>query len=413
MPDPGVIKAIEAAVAADPDNTALRCHLVELLTAAGEHERAWDHAVSAVVRAPDDAGALRCAIAAGRLLGRDVSAYDRMLKALEGAGDDADTPPAPAPVFAGQVPDTVEELLAELGEAGEEPEIGFINRPVLTLGDVGGMAHVKQQIERSFLAPLRNPELQAAFGKRAGGGLVLWGPPGCGKTFIARALAGQMEATFYEVGLSDVLDMWLGSSERNLSKIFEYARRNAPCVVFFDEIDALGQRRAQMRGTAMRTVVNQLLAEMDGASSSNDGLYFLAATNHPWDIDPALLRPGRFDRKLLVLPPDEPARDAIFAYHLRGRPTLGVRTDKLAAASNGLTGADIRLVCDDAIESALARSIDTGVVQPIEQSDLVDAVKRTPSSIGQWVEIARNYAMFSNESGSYDELMEFLKRRPR
>lgn len=412
MPDPSVIKAIEAAVEADPGNCSLRCHLVELLLAAGEAEQAWGHAQVAVTDHPADLAALRAAVAAGRAVDRDVTAYERILAALD--RPEADRGPTPVAAI-GDIPDTVDDLLAEWGdsEPAEEPEHGSLQRPDVTLTDVGGMAQVKRQIERSFLAPLRNPELQAAFGKRAGGGLLLWGPPGCGKTFLARALAGEMDATFYEVGLADVLDMWLGSSERNLANIFEYARRNTPCVVFFDELDALGQRRSQMRGTAMRSVVNQLLAELDGVSSNNDGLYFLAATNHPWDVDAALLRPGRFDRRLLVLPPDKEARQAIFAYHLRGRPTVGVRADKLAAVSDGMTGADIKLACDDAIESALARSIDSGAVQPIEQSDLVAAVKRTPSSIDPWLEVARNYAMFNNDGGSYDELLEFLKQRRR
>src|SRR5437764_1245622 len=118
-------------------------------------------------------------------------------------------------------------------------------------------------------------------------------------------------------GLADVLSMWLGESERHLHELFETARRNAPCVLFFDEIDAIGQRRAQRRHSAGRNVVNQLLAEMDGVDRDNDGVFVLGATNHPWDVDAALLRPGRFDRMALVLPPDRPARAAILGHHLR------------------------------------------------------------------------------------------------
>ena len=120
--------------------------------------------------------------------------------------------------------------------------------------------------------------------------------------------------------------MWLGESERHLHEIFETARRNAPAVLFFDEIDALGQKRSQMRNSAGRNVVNQLLAEMDGVEVNNDGVFVLGATNHPWDVDTALIRPGRLDRMVLVLPPDEAARRAVVDLHLADRPAEGVDT---------------------------------------------------------------------------------------
>ena len=124
------------------------------------------------------------------------------------------------------VPDTADELIERFGQsdAAEEALFGELTKAQVSLADVGGLANVKEQLERSFLAPLRNPQMAAAFGKKAGGGLLLWGPPGCGKTFLARAVAGEMGANFYDVGLADVLDMWIGSSERNLAAIFETAR---------------------------------------------------------------------------------------------------------------------------------------------------------------------------------------------
>ena len=172
----------------------------------------------------------------------------------------------------------------------------------------GGMTEVKNRLEASFLAPMRNPELRRLYGKSLRGGLLLYGPPGTGKTFIARAIAGEMGAGFLSVTISDILDPYIGNSEANLHNIFQQARDHAPCVLFLDELDAIGIKRSLSRNSSMRSTVNQLLEELDGVGSNNEGIYLLAATNAPWDIDPALRRPGRLDRTLLVLPPDEPAR---------------------------------------------------------------------------------------------------------
>jgi SpoVK/Ycf46/Vps4 family AAA+-type ATPase len=277
------------------------------------------------------------------------------------------------------------------------------------------MLDVKRRLDLSFLAPLRNPGLRAQFGKSLRGGLLLWGPPGCGKTYIARALAGELRASFYEVGLSDILDMWVGSSERNLSAIFDTARRNSPCLLFFDEIDALGHKRSQLRGggSAMRGVVNQFLTELDGATNDNDDVFVLAASNHPWDIDPALLRPGRFDRAVLVLPPEREAREAILELHLRGKPIEPVNLDQIAAMTAGMSGADLALICDHATERAMQASMQAGTLRPITQADLLDAVADTATSVRSWMETARNYALFGNATGMYDELATYIKKHHR
>lgn len=241
----------------------------------------------------------------------------------------------------------------------------------------------------------------------------LWGPPGCGKTFLARALAGELGAQFYEVGLNDVLDMWVGSSERNLHSVFELARRNTPCVLFFDEIDALGARRSNLRqgGAAIRGVVNQLLLELDGASSDNEGIFVLAATNHPWDVDPALVRPGRFDRRLLVLPPDRDARIAIANHHLKGRPIEDLNLSRLADKTDGLSGADLALVCDQATEVAMEASAKSGRICPVTTKDLLRSAKTVRPSIAGWLQTARNHATFANDDGTYDELLVYLRGR--
>ena len=270
------------------------------------------------------------------------------------------------------------------------------------------MEHVKQRLELALLGPMRNPQLAQAFGKTVGGGLLLYGPPGCGKTFIARAVAGELGAAFAEVGIDDVLDMWTGQSERNLAQLFAAARRNAPCVLFLDEVDALGQKRSHLtHSSSMRNVVNQLLAEMD---TERSGVFVLGATNHPWDVDPALRRPGRFDRMLLVLPPDTPARSAILRHHLRDRPVGALDVERVAAVTEHFSGADLAHVVTTAAERALAESLRQGRLVPLTTADLERAAREVRPSTGPWFGTARNVVTFGNTDGSYDELAHYLRR---
>ena len=174
----------------------------------------------------------------------------------------------------------------------------------LTFAEVGGHDELKRQIERRIITPFREPSLFARFKKRIGGGILMYGPPGCGKTLLARATAGQCNATFFNVAVSDVLDMWLGESERKLAEIFTRARAAAPAVLFFDELDGLIAR--QHRESTHSGIVSQFLAELDGFAGKNSGVLILGATNIPWAIDPAFRRPGRFDRIERVVAVDDP-----------------------------------------------------------------------------------------------------------
>jgi SpoVK/Ycf46/Vps4 family AAA+-type ATPase len=294
---------------------------------------------------------------------------------------------------------------------GDDDRIVDIELSPVRLDDVGGMADVKQRLELAFLAPLRNPQLRRMYNKSLRGGLLLYGPPGCGKTFLARAVAGEMGAKFIPMSIVDVLNMWIGNSERNLHEIFEAARRNAPCVLFLDEIDAIGHKRSQLQSSAMRTLGNQLLAEMDGIEGDNEGVFILAATNAPWDVDPALRRPGRLDRMVLVAPPDRAARESILEYHLRERPIERIDLRKIAAATEDYSGADLAHLCETAAEYAMHDSITSGRVRMIEQRDLERSQREVRPSVGSWFSTARNVALFANEGGVYDELAAYLKKR--
>jgi SpoVK/Ycf46/Vps4 family AAA+-type ATPase len=418
-----LIASMEGAVAASPDDVALRVHLAQLLSDAERHADALAHAQHVLGLAPDHLEALRVAAGSARELGQLALAdsYERLAAAL-----DSSAPLAPAPDPA-SVDTPVRETPAGQwgpgsGEHGELDVDGFLDdvlgevidnyeRSVVRLSDVAGMETVKRQIELSFLGPLRNPEMRKAYGASLRGGLLLYGPPGCGKTYIARAIAGELAAAFISVGLNDVLDMWLGNSERQLHELFELARRQAPAVLFFDEVDAIGVQRAAVRGGGAKNVVTQLLTELDGFDAANDGVFVLGATNQPWDVDSALRRPGRFDRTLLVLPPDRAAREMIFRGRLADLPTEDLDLAKIAARCEGYSGADVRLVCEAAGQLAMSEALERGAVVPVAQRHLERAVRDVKPSTGTWFDIARNAAHFANRDGQYDDLIAYLNKR--
>src|SRR6185369_10382440 len=176
----------------------------------------------------------------------------------------------------------------------------------------------------------------------------------------ARATAGEVKASFLAVGISDVLDMWIGQSEKNLHAIFEQARSHRPCVLFFDEVDALGANRTDMLKSGGRQIINQFLSELDGVTSSNEGVLVLAATNAPWHLDPAFRRPGRFDRIIFVPPPDAPARAGILRILLKGKPTQDIDYDYLGKKTGDFSGADLKAVVDVAIEAKLSEAVKSG-----------------------------------------------------
>ncbi len=295
---------------------------------------------------------------------------------------------------------------------GDGADLLDVSHETVTLDDVGGLEPVKQRIREAFLEPMRNPAIAKAFGKSLRGGLLLYGPPGTGKTYLARAVAGELGARFLTVTLADVLDRYLGESEQNLRALFQRARRLAPAVLFLDEVDAIGGKRSQYSGSdGMRTVVNQLLQEMDGIGADNDGLFVLGATNHPWDVDTALLRPGRFDRVVLVLPPDAPAREAILRHHLRGRPLAGIDLGELVAQTDGFSGADLQHLAASAAEKAMMDSIATGEVRAITMADLRGALRDVRPSTTAWLQSARNVVQFANNDGRYDDLAAYLRSR--
>ncbi|MCX5380297.1 26S protease regulatory subunit [Streptomyces sp. NBC_00091] len=443
-PESPLIQSLRTAVAAAPGDVPLRLHLAELLLSAGLHDAAVSEVAAALQHAPGDGAARELMVramgmpaaltpvapntstvsdpvsSAGPAASAESAAPAEPVAEPVGAPDESsrrggfDWRAAEQEVDGIVEPRFVEPPLSACGSGDPgDADAWEVSAPgVVRLADVGGMQEVKDRLEAAFLAPMRNPELRKLYGKSLRGGLLLYGPPGCGKTFIARAVAGELGASFLSVSVNDVLDMWIGNSERNMHEVFETARRQAPCVVFLDELDALGAKRSRTQHNGMRNTVNQLLTELDGIhSAANEGVFVLAATNVPWDVDIALRRPGRLDRTLLVLPPDATAREAILRYHLRERPVEGVDLGRLVKVTDGLSGADLAHVCESAAESALLDSVRTGQIRMIGTKDLLDAAKSVVPSTEPWFAAARNVAMFANEGGMYDDLVTYLKKR--
>ncbi len=315
--------------------------------------------------------------------------------------------PAPAKDEPEKVP-VMGDAWSDSGSEAEGPRPADIEQPKMKFDDVGGMDAVKEEIRMKIIYPLQKPELFRAYGKKIGGGVLLYGPPGCGKTMLSRATAGEIKANFISIGIHQILDLYLGNSEKNLHQLFQLARDNAPAVLFFDEVDALAADRNDLKRSAGRTLINQFLAELDGSVSSNDGLLVLGATNAPWHIDPAFRRPGRFDRILFVPPPDEKAREAIVEVMAKDKPVTKLSAAKIAQRTKDFSGADLKAVFDMTIERSLASAMREGRVIPISTDDLLQTAKVIKPSSRAWFESAKNYAIYANQGGFYDDVLTYL-----
>ncbi len=230
-------------------------------------------------------------------------------------------------------------------------------RPKVTFKDVAGLEHVKEKIKDLVITPFLYPEKAKKWKIRTGGGVLLYGPPGTGKTFLAKAVAGELDADFFYVRASDIMSKWVGESEKRVAELFTKARKSEKAVIFIDEIDALLPKRTGLSSTVMQRVVPQFLAEMDGIDSKNENILFMAATNVPWNLDPAALRPGRFDFKFYIPLPDHEARKKIFQLNL-DVPSSEIDFDFLGEITEGYSGADIKFICDEVKRIMFRREIE-------------------------------------------------------
>ncbi|MBO3842980.1 MAG: AAA family ATPase, partial [Candidatus Brockarchaeota archaeon] len=237
---------------------------------------------------------------------------------------------------------------------------------------VGGLEHVKRVLEEEVGWQFERPQDLREMGITPVKGIILYGPKGNGKTLLARALAGRYRTSFIAVRGPELLSKWVGESERRVREIFEKARRYAPSIIFFDEIDSIARPRGLSASSEVGDrIVGQLLVEMDGIIPMN-GVLVLAATNRIDLVDPDLIRPGRFEKCIYIPPPDEEARRQILAIHLRGRPLDNdVDVEKLAELSDGFSGADISSWCNETAKLVLRK----GSVRKLKMSDFLEALE--------------------------------------
>jgi len=415
----GVIRALVRAATAAVDRRAA----VDFLSAASPDPHAEETkamvsglllderaAEASLAWAQGDAPALGVARARAELaLGRPQAAARSYAQAVAERPDLADATLEAALSVPAQPAANVVDLKGRPIAATAAAPPGALQRGTITFADVGGLDTVKTEIRRKIILPFTRKGLFDTFKKRAGGGILLYGPPGCGKTMLARATAGEVDAAFVTVAIPDILSKWLGESERKLADLFAEARRKPPAVLFFDEIEALASRRGASEHSHTGALVSTFLSEMDGAQGNNDGVLVLAATNVPWAIDPAFRRQGRFDRVLFVPPPDAPAREAVLTLMLAGRP--GAETVDIAPlvkASAGFSSADLAQVVDIACDLAIEASLTRNAVVPLSNAHLAQALKETRPTTLEWLTEARNYAKFANEGGLYDDVVRFL-----
>jgi transitional endoplasmic reticulum ATPase len=430
-----------------PDNVPLRRHLIDSLLARGQGVEAEQEARSALQRWPQDqelqlalaraffdqgksshalvvletlctgvSAPPRAFLLQSRLchtsgeIEKAITSYRRAVAADATLADIDLADRLGVPANGAPSPDGSSVVDGRVREGGEEPApLQEVERPTILFNDVGGMETVKEEIRLKIIYPLSHAELYKAYGKAIGGGILLYGPPGCGKTHLARATAGEIKAGFISVGINEVLEMWIGSSERNLHEIFDRARRSRPCVLFFDEVDALAAARSDFRSSTGRQVINQFLAELDGVEHSNDGVLILAATNAPWHLDAAFKRPGRFDRILFVPPPDLQARAAILRVLLRGKPVAEIDHLAVAKRTAGCSGADLKSLIDLVIERKLTEAMRTGQPLPITGKDLLEVAAGIKATTKEWFANAKNFALYANQGGQYDEILKHLE----
>ena len=284
-------------------------------------------------------------------------------------------------------------------------------KPKERYSDLVDMEKQKDELSKYLIYPLKYSDNLSSYGVKVGGGILLYGPPGCGKTFVVMATAGEADVRFIDVKIPDVVDALVGNTEKNIHNLFEYARENSPSIIFFDELDALGVSRNET-GSApwMRQAVNTMLSEMNNLYDKGYKVLVVGATNEPWLIDPALRRSGRFGNLIYAPPPNNDVRAKLFMMYLKGKPlATDIDFNKLAELAKNASHSDIKSICDDASREVWAKSIKTNVKDlQISMQDIVDAISKAKFVVPEWY--AESAEALGSDINSYPELKDDIIR---
>ncbi|MBP7745904.1 MAG: ATP-binding protein [Phycisphaerae bacterium] len=278
------------------------------------------------------------------------------------------------------------ERVREDGDSGAKADDWIVReKPNVRFTDIAGLDDVKDEIALKMLYPFQHPELAQRYGISVGGGMLLFGPPGTGKTMFARAIACELDATMFVISPAQLMSKWVGEAEQNVKKLFDAAKSEQKSVIFMDEVEALVPRRRESQSTVMTRVVPQILQEIEGFDRKSDrALMFLGATNEPWSLDPAMLRPGRLDAKIYVPLPDAEARFKLFEIYLGKRPLDDdVDFAKLVEATDGYSGADIKAIAERSASRPFLESVAGAQPRNIMMADVLDVIARTPASVSR------------------------------
>ncbi len=282
-----------------------------------------------------------------------------------------------------------QDPFSDLDDGGWEEafEIEDFQKPTQNYSGVFGHEDAKTELGMKIVHPVKHPKLFAKYGKTVGGSVLLYGPSGCGKTMLAKATAGEVGARVFTISPHQLLDMYVGGSERNLHHLFELARRDSPSVIFIEEIDILVAGRSRQRSNApgnQRGLLQQLLVELDNSDGKNEGVLIIGATSAPWNVDQTVRRPGRFDRALFIAPPEESTRAQLLEHLMAEKPQDDIDFALIAKRTRDFTGADLEVLVEHAIDRSLLKAMKTGEVLPLQTSDFIEAVSSIRPSAPEW-----------------------------